>query len=271
MSERSDYKPGEFCWVDLATPDLDASAGFYGELIDWERDQLGDSEEAHGYSNFIYKGKAVAGVGTLMMEGQPPAWSSYVNVADADETAAKVKEAGGNVMMDPFDVPGGSGRMTVCQDAEDAFFSIWQAGAFKGAELVNEVGSWTWNNLVSRDLEKAKGFYGDVFGWTLEKAEGVPPDLPFFNWQVEGQKWEEGLAGAVDAGAEGSGLPPEVPPHWQVYFAVEDAQNAIDATNSAGGKTYVGPVETPVAKLGVLDDPQGAGFGIIEPNYPEDR
>jgi predicted enzyme related to lactoylglutathione lyase len=268
MSERSEYNPGEFSWVDLATPDMEASASFYGELMGWEREQVGDPEETGGYGNFTREGKAVAGIGPLMAEGQPPAWSSYVQVADAGETAARVREAGGTVLMDPFDIPGGAGRMTVCHDPEGAFFSLWQAGAFVGAELVNEVGSWTWNQLVTRDLEGARRFYGDVFGWSLERAEEAPPDAPFYMWQVEGQRWEEGLGGLMLAGED---VPAEVPPHWQVYFAVEDAQRAIDATNAAGGKTYLGPIEIPVGKLGVLDDPQGAAFGIIEPDYPEER
>src|SRR5262245_41604236 len=132
MSERSEYSPGEFNWVDLATPDMDASAVFYGELLGWQREEVGDPEETRGYSNFTLRGKAVAGLGPLMMDQQSPAWNSYINVGDADETAAKVKGASGTVLMDPFDLPGGAGRMAVCQDAEGAFFSIWQAGAFTG-------------------------------------------------------------------------------------------------------------------------------------------
>ena len=268
MSERSDYQPGEFCWVDLATPDIEASARFYGELIGWEREELGSPAETGGYSNFTFKGKTVAGVGPIMAAGQPPAWSSYISVADADESAAKVRDAGGAVLMDPFDIPGGAGRMAVCQDGEGAFFSIYQADAFQGAELVNEVGTWTWNQLVTRDLERAKKFYGDVFGWGLEHAEGAPADAPFFMWQVEGQRWEEGLAGAMTA--EGN-VPEEVPPHWQVYLAVESATEAIEQTTAAGGTDYTGVVEIPVGKLAVLDDPHGAAFAIMEPDYPEER
>ena len=268
MSERSDYNPGEFNWVELASPDLDASAAFYGELLGWESEQVGDPEQTGGYRNFTLNGKAVAGLGPIMGQGQPPAWSSYVNVTSADETGDKVRETGGKVMMEPFDIPGGPGRMAVCADAEGAFFSIYQAAAFKGAELVNEVGTWTWNQLVTRDKDKATKFYGEIFGWSLEKAAEAPPDAPFFMWQVKGQRWEEGLAGLMTAGDE---IPSEVPPHWQVYFAVEDAQKAVDATTAAGGKSYMDVIEIPVGKLGILDDPHGAGFGIIEPDYPEER
>ena len=268
MSERSEYKPGEFCWVDLASPDRDASIAFYGDLLGWTaRDAEVEDADTEGYGFFSLGDKLVAGYGT-MPEGGHPAWMSYVNVADADESAKKVEAAGGKVLIGPFDAPGGAGRMAVIQDAEGAFLSLWQPNTHHGAEQVNEVGTWTWNQLVTRDVEKAKGFYGDVFGWSLERAPEAPPDLPFLMWQVEGQRWEEGLAGLMDSPDE---LPPEVPPHWQVYFAVEEAEKAVEATTSAGGKDYIGVIEIPIGKLGLVDDPQGAAFGVIEPDYPEPR
>ncbi|MGZ5337203.1 MAG: VOC family protein [Solirubrobacterales bacterium] len=268
MSERSEYKPGEFCWVDLGTSDVDAAAGFYGELLGWKHEVLEAAEEMGGYGFFLRDGKQVAGIGPLPDEGTPPAWSSYVMVADADETLDKVKEAGGNVLMGPIDLPAEAGRMAVCQDTAGAFFSIIEQNQHKGAELVNEPGSWTWNQLATRDIDGAKDFYGKVFGWELEQAEGAPPDSPFFIWQVDGQKWEEGLAGAMTIGSD---MPADAPPNWQVYFAVEDADAAIEKTKGAGGALFFGPQTIPVGKLAVLSDPQGAVFAIIEPDYAEPR
>lgn len=267
MSERSSYEPGEFCWVDLATSDIDAAAKFYGELIGWEFDPAGAVEETGGYGFFTYKGKQVAGGGPIQGEGQPPAWSGYVNVEDADETAGKVTDAGGTVLVPPFELPQESGRMAVCQDPEGAFFSIMQQRQHKGAELVNEIGTWTWNQLATRDADGAREFYGKVFGWSLEQADEAPPDLPFYMWQVDGQKWEEGLAGLLVMGEEMEG----VPPHWQVYFCVEEAKAAIERVNGSGGQTQFGPQRIPVGELAVFTDPQGAAFAIIEPDYPEER
>jgi predicted enzyme related to lactoylglutathione lyase len=266
MSERSEYSPGEFCWVDLGSPDLEASASFYGDLLGWERDELGPVEETRGYSNFLFKGKAVAGLGPIMGEGQPPAWNSYIRVDDADETAGKIRDASGSVMMGPFDLPGGAGRMAVCHDPEGAFFMLWQPKAFAGAQLVNEVGCWNWSNLLSRDLDKARDFYGRVFGWTSSQNKEAPPGI--LNWQLDGQRWPEGLGGLM---AMGDVMPAEVPPHWQVYFGVESAGGAIETTKSAGGTLLFGPQAIPVGVLAVLTDPQGAAFAIIEPDYPEAR
>lgn len=267
MSERSSYEPGEFCWVDVSVPSTEAGAEFYNELIGWEW-QASEDPNAGGYGLFSNGGKVVAGMGPLQNEQQPPAWASYISVADADETAAKIKQAGGTVMMDTFDVLE-AGRMAVCQDPQGAVFCIWQAGVMKGAELVNEVGAWTWNHLTTHDLEGAEKFYGEVFGWSLQAAgQEAAPDSPFMMWQVAGQKFEEGLGGANEIGPDD---PAGMPSNWTAYLSVESAEKAVATTSGGGGQVLVPVTEIPVGKLAVLTDPQGAVFGIIEPDYPEPR
>ena len=86
----------------------------------------GPPEETGGYGFFLKDGKLVAGYGPQMNPG-PPVWTTYVSVADADETAAKVTAAGGTVLMPPMDVMT-AGRMAVFQDPGGAFLSIWQPG-----------------------------------------------------------------------------------------------------------------------------------------------
>jgi uncharacterized protein len=264
MSERSAYNPGEFCWVELVVPDPDAAAGFYGELIGWERERY--EPDPQGYWYFRRQGKLVAGLEGFRMEGQVPGWLSYVRVDAAAAGAAKVETAGGTVLEGPLEVPGGAGSLAICQDTEGAVFALWQPGELKGAELVNEVGTWTWNNLMSRELERSKEFYGQVFGWEARAVEGAPPGI--LNWQLASQRWPEGLGGLM---AMGSDVPADTPPHWEVYLAVESADEAIKKTESAGGNLLVGPIDIPVARMAVLTDPQGAAFAILEPHYPEAR
>lgn len=265
MSERSEYSPGEFSWVDLSVPDPEAAAAFYSELLGWDWEQGG--EEVGGYGMFTKDGKVVAGMGPLQDRSQPPVWMSYVTVADADETAERAKRAGGSVVIEPFDVLD-AGRMAVLQDPQGAFLSAWQPKRTTGAQLVNEPGSWTWNQLFTDDLDGAKAFYGDVFGWSLERSEEAPPDSPYMMWRVDGQRWPEGVAGAMEMGDD---FPAGVPPHWMVYLAVEDAGKAVEATERAGGQVILPPMEIPVGKLAGLLDPQDAAFSIIEPDYPEPR
>ncbi len=267
MSERTEYAPGEFCWVDLSTTDVNGATSFYGELLGVDTQAApGDPEETGGYGFFTKDGKMVAGYGPTQRDGQPSTWSSYIKVEDADATAEQVKEVGGEVHFGPIDLPNESGRMAVLQDPTGAFVCINQQKNHKGAQLVNEQGAWTWNNLMTRDLEGAKDFYGKVFGWTAIHHEEAPPDV--LMWQVEGQRWPEGIAGLMEVGED---LPAEMPAHWQVYFIVENADQAIERSTSAGAKLGFGPIDIPVGRLATLVDPQGAVVSIMESHYPEPR
>ena len=267
MSERTEYAPGEFCWVDLSTKDVDGAKEFYGELLGVDAELApGDPEETGGYGFFKKNGKMIAGFGPTQRDEQPSAWSSYVKVEDADATAEKVKEAGGEVHFGPIDLPNDSGRMAVLQDPTGAFVCMNQQRNHPGAQLVNEPGAWTWNNLMTRDAEKAKDFYGRVFGWSATHHEQAPPGVDM--WQVEGQRWPEGHAGMMEITDD---LPAEMPSHWQVYFIVEDADAAIEKAESRGAKLAFGPIDIPVGRIATLVDPQGAVVSITEANYPEPR
>jgi predicted enzyme related to lactoylglutathione lyase len=264
MSERTEYGPGEFCWVELVTPDVDAAAKFYGDLLGWERERYEPDPE--GYWYFRRDGKLVAGLETFRMEGQVPAWIGFVRVVDVMATAARVGDAGGTILAEPVDVPGEAGSMAVCQDTEGAVFGLWQPGALKGAQLVNELGCWTWTNLMTRDVDAAQDFYSGVFGWTAAQPEGAPDYI--WNWQVDGQRWPEGLAGLMRMGSE---MPPDAPPHWQAYFVVESANAAVEKNEAARGSLIFGPIDIPIARMLTVVDPQGAYVSLLESRYPEPR
>jgi predicted enzyme related to lactoylglutathione lyase len=267
MSERTEYAPGEFCWVDLSTMDVDGAKAFYGELLGAESEPApGFPTDKGGYGYFTKGGRQVAGFGPTQREGQPSAWLSYVKVENTDSTAAKAKEAGGTIHFGPVDLPGNHGRIAVFQDPTGAFVAINEEREHKGAQLVNEPGTWTWSNLMTHDLDGAKAFYGEVFGWRSEHNEEAPANIHM--WQVEGQRWPEGLGGVM---AIGDDLPAEMPSHWQVYFVVEKADDAIAKAEVNGARLAFGPVDAPVARLATLVDPQGAPVSILESRYPEPR
>ncbi|HEX3562247.1 MAG TPA: VOC family protein [Solirubrobacterales bacterium] len=260
MSERTSYEPGIPCWVDLGTPDIDGAAKFYAALFGWSVEEGENAEQTGGYRQATLRGKPVAGAMPLMQEGQPPAWSSYVSVQDADATAAKVREAGGNVMAEPMDVLD-LGRMAVFADPTGAVFGIWQPGSFVGAELVNEANALTWNELNTRDVATAKSFYGAVFGWSFEdqEFEGMGTYTTF--------KAGEGAGGGIfDMTGR---VPDEVPANWLVYFAVDDADATVAKAEELGGGVNMGAVDIPVGRFAVLHDPFGAVFAVIKPNPME--
>lgn len=255
MSERTSYEPGTPCWVDLGSPDLDASIEFYNALFGWDVPETANSEATGGYRQAMKGGKAVAGMMPLMQEGQPPAWSNYVSVADADATAAAVTEAGGSVIAEPMDVME-LGRMAVFTDSAGAFFGIWQPNTFVGAEVVNEPGALSWNEFNTRDLEGAKAFYGSVFGWTFEDN-----DMGEAGSYTTISLGEDMVGGILNMSERG--VPEQVPAHWQVYFAVEDTDATVAQATERGGSVMVPPMEVPAGRFSILLDPHGASFAVI--------
>ncbi len=152
MGERTEYTPGTFSWVELLTSDADGAKAFYGEVLGWEYDDA-PLPEGGTYTLVLKDGKRVAGLHQPSPENAgPPAWLSYVAVEDADAAAAKAGELGASVLAGPFDVMD-VGRMAVLQDPQGAVFAVWQAGRTAGAELVNDPGSLTMNQLNAADVD----------------------------------------------------------------------------------------------------------------------
>jgi len=259
MSERTSYTPGTPCWVELSgTPDIEASASFYGELFGWEVPELPNSAELGGYRRAKKGGKDVAGVSPRMEDGQPTVWATYVSVTDAAGTVAKVGEAGGQVIAEPMDVMG-LGTMAVFTDPTGAVCGIWQPGTFAGAELVNEPGTVGWNELSTRDTAAAKQFYAAVFGWGYDDEQSDRTGT-YTMWKVG----DAMVGGMLDMNA--LGMPAEIPPHWLVYFGVEDADAAVETVKSGGGSVMNGPIDIPVGRFAVVSDQFGAAFAVLQPS-----
>jgi predicted enzyme related to lactoylglutathione lyase len=255
MSERSGYAAGTPSWVDLGSPDPDASAGFYGELFGWDAEEAGPAEETGGYRLLKLNGKTVGGLMKLQSDEQPPAWSTYVATDDADATASSVKDAGGQVFMEPMDVMD-AGRMAFFIDPAGAFFGVWQEGANKGAELVNEPGALCWNELQTRDLEGSKSFYSQVFGWEANSSSDGP--FAYAEWQLDG----EDIGGLLEI--DEHRIPADVPSHWMAYFAVADADATVAKAKELSANVVAGPMDIPVGRFAAMIDPQEAAFGVVQ-------
>jgi hypothetical protein len=254
-----DYPPGTPSWVELSSPDTDASAAFYRELMGWTATEPGAVEETGGYRMFEQDGKTVAGLMGHMQEGQPTFWATYISVADADETAEKVRAAGGSVVAEPMDVMD-IGRMAFFADPAGAVFGVWQPKSFAGADLVNEPNSLCWNELQTRDVDAGKAFYPAVFGWTAGKAsfEGAPESYTV--WEVDGKQ----VGGMMRMNDDF--FPPEVPPHWGVCFAVADADASVAKARELGATIPFEPMDMPsLGRFAGLIDPQGAAFAVLQP------
>jgi len=257
MQETPQYAPGTFCWVELGTSNGNAGKKFYSELFSW------DTEDYPTGPNMVYTmlrldGKDVGGLYQLTDEmtsqGVPPHWLSYVSANNADETAAKVKEQGGALIKEPFDVMD-IGRMAVVQDPTGAVFAIWQPLKHQGAGIVNVPNSFCWNELATKDTKRAGEFYSNLFGWGKKVQQMGPMTYTSF---MNGERPAGGMYEP----------PPEmgnVPPHWLVYFAVDDCDAKAAKASKLGGKTLTPPMDIPgTGRFAVIQDPQGAAFGIIK-------
>jgi predicted enzyme related to lactoylglutathione lyase len=273
VPERDGYIPGVPCWIDTSQPDPEAAVDFYRDLFGWEFEDVMPPDSPGKYFIARIRGGDVAAVGSIP-EGAPPMamWNSYVWVDSADDTAAKVKDAGGNVVMEPFDVMD-AGRMAVCMDPEGAAFCLWQAKQHKGARIVNEHGSLNFNGLNTRDPESAKAFYGSVFGWeTLTLPGGVEMwTMPGYGDHLEESNPDlrkqvaetGGPPGFEDVVASINPIPddqPDTPAHWSVTFGVDDADAIAAKAGELGGKVLVAPMDAPWVRMTVVSDPQGATF-----------
>ena len=251
MSERNGYAPGTPSWVDLMTPDLEASLAFYGGLFGWDLEDAG--EEANHYHQAIVRGKRVAGLGPAM-EGAPPfaAWTTYLNGTDVDAHAAAIRDAGGQVPFEPIDVMS-AGRMLIGMDPGGAAFGIWEPGEHQGAQLVNENATMTWNELHTRDLEPAQSFYGQVFDYTFED---LPGSMAYSTFAVDGAP-VGGILGLGDR------LPEGAPPYWMTYFHLDDVDAGFQQARDLGGELIQEPVDSPFGRFAPVRDPQGAVFTLI--------
>ena len=246
---RDGYPAGVPCWIDSGRVDSTAARDFYGGLFGWEFENMSPAGQPAYYVGRI-GGRDVGAIGEQEQQLDPPVWNTYVWVEDADEAAALAVKAGGSVQLPPMDA-GPAGRFAGLADAEGASFCVWQANEHRGAQAVNEPGTWNFSDLYTRDPGKAMRFYGRMFGWTAGEAEAEGYSMiyrpgygehlaerdPELYERLDGFGAERSFADVVASMVHMSNgqFPPGTPAHWGITFAVEDADaTAARATSSAG-------------------------------------
>lgn len=248
------YAAGTPCWVSLMAPDQQAALDFYRDLFGWDG-QVGPPEMG-GYSVCMWRGKAVAGIGTAQpMEGRPmppTAWTTFLATDDADATLREVTENGGTVVT-PIDEMPSTGRMFIAADPSGAVFGAWQSQGFLGAEIVNEPGAPAWNELNSTDPDAVAAFYPKVMGLTVTPFKDM---TGYFTFNVNGR-----AVGGMQRLSDD--VPSGTPSHWLTYFAVDDVDSTVDALVKARGSVLTAPFDMPAGRMSVVSDPQGGVFAVI--------
>jgi predicted enzyme related to lactoylglutathione lyase len=256
MAEFTSYAHGTPCWVDVTSPGLDKTIEFYKGLFGWEA-HVTPQPEAGGYTMFTLRDKYVAAGSPPQDERSASYWTTYIASDDVDDTAKKIRDAGGTLFMDPFDVFD-SGRMTVAQDPTGAVFGVWQAKEHIGAGLANEPGTFTWNQCQTSDPARAAEFYKAVFGYGVDEMD-MGGEQPFRVLSVAGK----GIAGVREPVAAGE------PPHWSTVFAVADTDETVARAQELGATVLMEPLDLPdIGRIAVIKDPAGAVFQVMQSAPP---
>ncbi|MFJ6444810.1 VOC family protein [Streptomyces sp. NPDC091649] len=247
---------GTPCWADAMFADVEGAKSFYGDVLGWT---FGENASEFGdYTQAYADGRAAAAVVPPMpgAEGQA-AWCLYLASRDAAATARKVRENGGEVLMEPMRV-GEFGTMALARDPGGAVFGIWQAGSHEGFETeTGAPGGYCWSEVLTRDPRKVDAFYPSVFPYTVRRFDD--PSMDFSMFGVDGQT----VLGRM---AMGDDYPPEAPSHLDVYFAVPDCDAAVTKATERGGVLRSGPTDSPFGRFAALSDPQGASFTVVDVN-----
>jgi uncharacterized protein len=256
MPTRDDNWPnGTPCWVDVAVDDLAAARTFYSALFGWDTQE--GPPETGGYTMCMVNGRPAAAISPKEPGSTTPsAWSTYLAADDLDATVAKARAAGGQFVTETMDVMT-LGRMTFGTDPAGAGYGIWQARDFGGVGVYNEPGTLIWNELMTRDYEGAKAFYGSVFGHQFDEiGDGA-------NVQYSAIKRSDGeVVGGV--GALGADAPADRPPSWGTYFNVADADATAAKAAELGATIAQQPSDTPYGRMAVIQGPQGEIFSIMQ-------
>jgi predicted enzyme related to lactoylglutathione lyase len=262
MSERDDFPAGAPCWVDTAQRDVAAAEAFYGELFGWSfaPSELGGEG---GYRNARLHGLLVAGLHQAPDGMDAAIWSTYVRVADLDQSVAVVRRQDGDVLA--LVDAAAAGRLAVIVDPAGAALGLWQAAGRAGAQLVNESGTWAMSALHTPDPERASAFYASLFGW---QTTAVPSEdltffsLPGYRGGEADQAMSRDVVAVMSPTQPGSGIPP----HWAVNFRVDDADAVAARAEALGGRVLIPPTDGRGFRSALIGDPQGGVVAVRAPS-----
>ena len=122
-------------------------------------------------------------------------------------------------------------------------------------ENLKKHGAFSWFELMADDVEGAKSFYTQLFGWELEN---YPMDMGEY-WVIKVDNEEVG--GIMKKPPEAAGAPP----YWATYVTVDDVDKVAEDAKRLGANLLVPPMDIPkVGRFCVIMDPQGAVISAIK-------
>jgi uncharacterized protein len=237
---------GSFCFAELHTADVDAAKRFYRQLLGWK------PIDVVGNDYFLFQTGGENAIAMRRTDG-PSALVAYVSVESADDAVARARGLGATVVTPPFNTRGVA-RTAVLADPEGAVFGVWERRGIDGAGVQNEAGAMWWVELLARDIQAARTFYTRLFGWAFGETQKYGNDLTIF------KTGEESVCSALQVDPDWNETP-----HWNVLFAVDNWDAAVRAATAHGGGRGFSRDVPHAGRFGVISDPGGATFGIMQP------
>jgi hypothetical protein len=242
------YPAGSFCWIDLGTTDMTGARRFYPGLFGWELVDVGSAGAPYLIARL--DGLDVCGLHEHSME-EGSGWTSYVAVDDVDVVRERARELGAELVGEVVELPG-TARIATVRDPAGALVTFWEPKGFAGAGVVNEAGTWSWNELVAPDLDRAAAFYGPLLGWQTDRAPGA----------IDRRAFRSGDRLIAGGHTLGPGEAPE--PRWDVSFRVADVHDAVDRVEALGGHVVLAPMEIPIGRFTIVTDNAGVPMTLTE-------
>jgi predicted enzyme related to lactoylglutathione lyase len=247
---------GRFVWHELMTTDPEAAKAFYTAVIGWKTKEW---EGPKPYTLWMWGESQMGGLMELPKEAQAmgmrPYWLAYVGTPDVDAAAARARELGAKILMEPADIPT-IGRFSIVQDPQGASFAAFTPSQSPKPATEPGLGDFSWHELVTTDYAAAWDFYSDLFGWES------PPE-----WSMDmgpaGVYKMYGLDKHMYGGIYNKMPEMPGPPAWLHYIRVENVHPVTEKIKEQGGQVTNGPMEVPGGDwitMGI--DPQGAPFAV---------
>ena len=243
---KTEYQPGQLCWVDLASTAPEKVTDFYATLFGWEA--LPDADDSGGYTMFLIGGGPVAGLVKTHAKGAPSSWNHYTRVNFAGEVPHHAARNGGAVIMEATDF-GRTGQAAYVADPEGARVGAWEPGEHRGSVLADEPGVFCFSELATPDLESAQAFYAKLFPWSFYPREGQP----YVDVVASG---ESSFAMRRTEPGEKSA--------WTIFFGVADLNESLKQVKALRGAVRRPAKDGPRGKTALITDPAGARFGLVE-------
>jgi uncharacterized protein len=261
---------GDFIWYELMTPDAKASEAFYGPMLSWSFGGGDDYREITASEGGV--GGLLQLTPAMTAGGAHPAWVGYILVDDVDAMVASIEQGGGKTYMPARDMEG-IGRFAMVTDPQGAPFYVMKPVPPAGVDDPTShafsydrprMGHCAWNELATSDVEGAKHFYGQRFGWVKDGEMDMGPMGTYEFLRHTGRAPDGSPPGQGMLGAVYPMVPEDPQPHWLFYFRVPDIDAGVAHIEANGGHIHQGPAEVPGGEFTLTAaDPQGAYFGLV--------